>query len=332
MPRLKVLHLLDNSNLGGIQELILRLHLYSRHRHDFRAADGSMAAELLARGMVLWDGQTPPEAYCQYDVVVGHGVGGWAYDDSFGQARHFGQKTVEVMHSIARSLTEPRLADGFIALSDLALERNRHMPRAQRIYVPVETHLFPASAPPGALAIGRLSRLAEEKEAWRLVPIATHFPGQHFLIAGDGPDRERIEREAMPNLQLAGTVRDLPAFYARLKLFVFPTRDECCSAAVAQAQAAGLPVICADIPALRETTGGYAVFCRTDFDFVNAIQAYLDYPKPYERIARLGQAWAIDQFAIERTVGAWDAYLSETVGSPRALGKADRSAQPMGRG
>ena len=318
MRKLKVLHLLDNSNLGGIQELILRLHLYSRHRHDFRAADGSMARELLSKGMVLWDGYTPDEALVQYDILVGHGVGGWAYDKDFYAAKqYYHQATVEVMHSIARSLTDPHLADGFIALSDLALEHNKHMRRAQRIYVPVETRLFPGQGQPGALAIGRLSRLADEKEAWRLPAIAMHFPGQAFLIAGDGPDRERIEllakRASLSNLQLVGTVRDLPAFYARLKLFVFPTRDECCSAAVAQAQAAGLPVICSDIPALRETTGGYAVFCRSDFDFVNAVQSYLDFPSPFLRMARYGQAWAATQFSIERTVGAWDTYLEETV-------------------
>jgi len=309
MARLKVLHLLDNSNLGGIQELILRLHLYSRHWHDFHAADGSMAAELLARGMVLWHEPVPLAAYTQYDVVVGHGVGGWSYDDSFGVAHRMGHKTIEVMHSIARSLTDPKSADGFIALSDLALARNKHMPRAQRIYVPVETHKFPYPKPDWPLAIGRLSRLAEEKEAWRLVPIAAHFPKEQFLIAGDGPDRERIALFAPLNLQLVGTMRDLHEFYARLKLFVFPTRDECCSAAVAQAQAANLPVICADIPALRETTGGYATFCRSDFDFVNAIQGYLDHPDPYWRMAALGYRWAQDQFSIERTVGAWDAYL-----------------------
>lgn len=299
---MNILHNLDNSNLGGIQELIFNLHKHSKHTHDFWAADGSMAPILRAGGMVLWPGGPPPEAH--YDVVVGHGVGGWSYNDVAGWAHARGAKMVEVMHSNARSLTDPACLDGFIALSDIALSMNRHMPGPVRIYGMVETRQFTVHVPK---YIGRMSRLVAEKRPWEFAQLARKFPTEKFLLGGDGPEASRIS--TADNLFLVGTVRNFAEFYGRLKLFLYPTQDECCCMSVAMAQAAGVPVVCQDIPALRETTGGHAVFCDSLHDFGMAIEDFLWHPARYEELAVRGRNWAWANFSEGVVAGTWDLYL-----------------------
>lgn len=299
---MNILHNLDNSHLGGIQELIFNLYKNSRHRHDFWAADGSMAPILRAAGMTLWPGGPPPDA--EYDVLVGHGVGGWSYNDGARMAHARGWKFVEVMHSICRAQTDPALVDGFIALSDLALGENRHMPKAVRIYGMVETRQFNVWQPQ---YIGRLSRLVQEKRPWEFAQLARKFPGYKFILAGDGPERSRISNT--DNLFLVGTVRNFAEFYGSLRVFVYPTQDECCCMAVAMAQAAGVLVICQDIPALRETTGGHALFARDQRDFEQALEQYLAYPERYDELAVRGRNWAWANFSESSVGGAWDAYL-----------------------
>lgn len=299
---MKILHNLDNSNIGGIQELIFNLYKHSRHQHDFWAADGTMAPIMRMMGMTLWNGNPPEDA--RYDVIVGHGVGGWSCDNLAAYAHSHGAKFVEVMHSVARALTQPSSADGFIAVSDLALDRNRHMPRAQRIY-PMLNCLFQDWTP--GTKIGRLSRLHPDKHPYELGELARHFPHQQFLIGGDGPERERLT--GIPNVELAGLVRDFQAFYAQLKLYVYHAGDECCCMTVAMAQAAGVPLIVQDLPALRETTGSYATFCQSPGDFMMAVWRFLEDPSATYLQASEGRAWAYRNFNPLDVAQQWDVYL-----------------------
>jgi len=305
MGTLDILHCLDSWNIGGIQELVLRLHQNSSHQHDTWGYAGTMTPYMQQAGMVNWAGGPPAEV--GYDVVVGHGVGGWSYNDTFKWAKARGCHTVEVMHSNARSQTDPALVDAFVSLNHIADKLNLHMPNRQVIYVIVPTDEFLIAR--YTQYIGRLSRLAAEKRPGDFVELARKFPGEKFVIAGDGAERERIEPGAPSNVRFVGMVRDFPAFYGQLKLFVFPTQDECCSASVAMAQAAGVSCIVQDIPSLRETTGGYAVFCKDLNTFEGAIRAYMDRPDDYREMALAGWEWAREQFTPKKTAGAWDAFL-----------------------
>lgn len=298
---MRILHNLDNSNRGGIPEFIFRLFRNSRHHHEFWAADGSMAAEMRAGGMNLWDGGPPADS--KYDVVIGHTVGGWSGHDLAGWAHDRGIKFVEEMHSPCSSPTPPGDCDGFITQSDLALAQNRHMPKAARIYSPIEVYSFGESHGP---AIGRLSRLVDEKRPQDFVEVARHFPNEQFLMAGDGNMFESLRQQSPGNVNMVGWIRDFPEFYSRLKMFLFSTRDECCSMSLAMAQAAGLPCIVQDTPAIRETTGGHAIFCGDVPSFVSAVNQFLSNPDGYADLATAGRDWARQSF---NTIPAWDEYM-----------------------
>jgi len=293
-----ILHCLDNSNYGGIQELIFNLHKYDRaNRHSFWAADGTMAPEMRRGGMVLWPGGPPAEV--DYDIVIGHTVGGWSHDNLSAWARERGAKFIEVLHSNFRSPTKPENVDAFVGVSHTTTALNSQFHRRECIYPIVQPELFQVGPKRGDY-IGKLSRLVEEKSPREFIEIARYFPNEFFALAGDGNLREQILPSAPANLEwTGGMVRNFSVFYSQLKLFVFPTKDECCSVAVAMAQAAGVPVICQNIPALRESTGGYARFCSNIQDFTDIIAASLKFPDDFMPTISLAQDWAWRNFRHE---------------------------------
>lgn len=306
-----VLHNLDNSNRGGIQELILRLHRYSAHTHHFWASHGTMARQMADEGLILYDSEPPSTA--RYDVVVGHTVGGWSCDNLSDWAHNRGARFVECLHSIHPSPTNPAKVDAFVALSQLALSANPAMHyykgtphAAQAIYAPINAALYDHPRDELPQYIGRLSRLVAEKRPVEFSRLAPFFPSERFLIAGEGAERSRIN--SYPNLFFTGWLTEPHRFYSKLKFFVFPTQDECCCVSVAQAQMAGVPVICQDIPALQETTGGHAIFASGHGEFVSALTYYLQ-PSHYAEaltMAESAKRWARNRFDLPVTVGKWD--------------------------
>jgi glycosyltransferase involved in cell wall biosynthesis len=82
----------------------------------------------------------------------------------------------------------------------------------------------------------------------------------HFLIAGDGPDRPRIEEavhlsSGACQVHYLGWRDDLPGLMAAADALLLPSRTEGMPNTVLQAMAAGLPVVASDIPSLRELSG-----------------------------------------------------------------------------
>ncbi len=306
---MRILHSLDNSHRGGIQEFIFSLYSMSKHEHQFWAADGTMAGEMRAAGMRLWnrdsgDNPTPDD---KFDVVIGHTVGGWSHHNLAGWAREHGAKIVECMHSPASSPTPAEDLDGFVAVGESALSPNRHMPKAVCIYPPLDVSSFKQEV--RGSAIGRMSRLVDEKRPIDFVVLANSFRSERFLLAGDGNQFSYLRDQNIPNVSMVGWIRDFPDFYSKLKLFVFPTRDECNSMSVARALASACPLIVQDTGSLRETTGGFAWYARDVPEFATRIQAFLNDPQGYNLVPQALQ-WAWDHYDKLVTVDrGWDPYL-----------------------
>ncbi|HYL27956.1 MAG TPA: glycosyltransferase [Candidatus Nitrosotalea sp.] len=110
-----------------------------------------------------------------------------------------------------------------------------------------------------------VGRLAREKSVEMLVRALAHATDDslRFVIAGDGPLRDDLERFAR-ECGVAGATRflgavareDLPDLYASADVFVMPSTTETQGLVLAEALAAGLPVIAADAPQNREVLGG----------------------------------------------------------------------------
>lgn len=116
--------------------------------------------------------------------------------------------------------------------------------------------------PDDAPVLGHVGRLAPEKNLVYLARAAAGLLEQNprcfFLVVGDGPSKAKIEAEFKGDLTdrlvMAGrmTGQDLADAYAAMDLFGFSSKSETQGMVVAEAMAAGKPVVALDAPGVRE--------------------------------------------------------------------------------
>jgi len=117
---------------------------------------------------------------------------------------------------------------------------------------------IPADAP----VVGHVGRLAAEKNLPYLAEAAARFVEKNaagrFLVVGEGPSEKSI-REAFEDgfedrLVMAGRLsgQELSDAYAAMDLFAFSSKSETQGMVVAEAMAAGKPVVALDAPGVRE--------------------------------------------------------------------------------
>jgi glycosyltransferase involved in cell wall biosynthesis len=92
------------------------------------------------------------------------------------------------------------------------------------------------------------ARLAPQKGLDVLLRAAVHVPDAQFVVAGDGPERPRLEAEAeqlgiLDRFRFLGLRDDVPELLAASDVFVLPSLFEGSSLAVLEAMAAGKPVV-----------------------------------------------------------------------------------------
>jgi len=121
--------------------------------------------------------------------------------------------------------------------------------------------------------VGFVGRLVPEKGVEDLISAArlvrNEIPRAIFLIGGEGPDRERLERLAAgePNIRFLGRVGEIERFYAALDVFVLPSLWEGLPLVVLEAMASATPVVATDVggtaEAVRNGECGFIVPARS---------------------------------------------------------------------
>jgi len=100
-------------------------------------------------------------------------------------------------------------------------------------------------------------------------------------------------KSSPPNVRYLGYVpeNDLPSLFAGATAFVYPSLYEGFGFPVAQAMAAGVPVIASDVSSLPEVTGGAAVLIdpRSRFELRNAIECLLTSPSLMAELSESGR-------------------------------------------
>ena len=116
-------------------------------------------------------------------------------------------------------------------------------------------------AGPGRLLIGAVGRLHRQKGMDVLLEAAAHIvkahPNAHFLIAGDGPERARLEAQAarlgiQASVTFCGWVKGSLEFISLLDIFALPSRWEGMPNAVMEAMLMGKPVIASRVSGVPE--------------------------------------------------------------------------------
>jgi glycosyltransferase involved in cell wall biosynthesis len=107
-------------------------------------------------------------------------------------------------------------------------------------------------------SIGRLDRLKNYEVLIDVLPkLAAEYPAIHLALLGNGPCRQRLEDKATQlgignRVTVLGWHSNPEDFLTAIDIFVLPSKYEGMSNVVLEAMAAGLPIVCADLPGHHE--------------------------------------------------------------------------------
>jgi glycosyltransferase involved in cell wall biosynthesis len=154
-------------------------------------------------------------------------------------------------NTAVRSLYLPnvRKPDLWVANSDVVARRMNlywDLPRADIavVYPPVPTAEYSPDAEPTGEYYLYLGRLADHKRPQDAVETFGFRDGK-LIVAGDGPERDRLEADASANVEFEGFVSEARKrkLYAGAKALVYPCENEDFGMVPIEAMAAGTPVI-----------------------------------------------------------------------------------------
>ncbi len=172
----------------------------------------------------------------------------------------------------------------------------------------------PAALPrrPGSLRVGMVARMnARYKNHSGFLRIAQRInrqmPDVEFLLAGDGPLRQELEREAQilgigDRVVFLGDRRDIPAVMAALDVAVLTSDSESLSNVILEAMAAGVPVVAYRVGGNAELVNeqrGELVSAKDEAGFAAAVERLLAMPSLRAEFGHNGRKFAEDNFALE---------------------------------
>ncbi|WPO43361.1 glycosyltransferase [Tardiphaga sp. 42S5] len=124
---------------------------------------------------------------------------------------------------------------------------------AKVIYPPVTMSKLPPDLPVGDHFLAA-SRLVPYKKIEAVIQAFAELPDQKLIVAGDGPDAERLKAIAGPNVTFVGFVSDekLRELMATARAFVFAAEEDF-GIIVVEAESEGAPVLAFGRGGARET-------------------------------------------------------------------------------
>jgi glycosyltransferase involved in cell wall biosynthesis len=164
----------------------------------------------------------------------------------------------------------------------------------------------------GSIVVGVVARLDLQKGFEYLLRAARElcktFPDLKIVIAGEGPDRNRIEEMIQQyglqsSVVLAGQQSNMPAVYAAMDIFVLPSLNEGLPMTVLEAMAASKPVIATRVGAIpsviRDGENGLLVAPKDSEGLRNAVASLLNDPERRRQLGDQAHAWVSQNYTSE---------------------------------
>jgi glycosyltransferase involved in cell wall biosynthesis len=180
----------------------------------------------------------------------------------------------------------------------------------------------PAALPrrPGSLRVGMVARMnARYKNHSGFLRVAKRInlqmPDVEFLLAGDGPLRAELEREAQTlgigdRVVFLGDRRDVPAVMASLDVAVLTSDSESLSNAILEAMAAGLPVVAFRVGGNAELVNeqrGELVSAGDEEGVAAAVERLLSAPSMRAQFGHNARKFAEENFGLENVRARYEA-------------------------
>ena len=185
----------------------------------------------------------------------------------------------------------------------------------------VDTARFDVARAPVEGRVLFLGRLAAQKRPDVALQALARVPGAELDLAGDGPERESLQRLAgelgvVDRVRFLGYRDDVPELLAHASCLLVTSDYEGASLVVPEAMAAGVPVVATRAGGVEEVLdGGGVVVARGDVEAVaSALAAVLGDSEQAVRLGEAGRARARDRFTRERMVAETSALWEELAG------------------
>ena len=157
------------------------------------------------------------------------------------------------------------------------------------LFRPVDSGLWRARAKPSQILIASVGLLIPRKGHDLLIASMAMLPNAHLLIAGQGPDKEKLEALAKSlgvadRVELVGSVphEELPALYSAADMLVLATSREGWPNVLLEAMACGAPVVATSIGGIPEIItrpeAGVIVPARTPEALATGIRQIIAHP------------------------------------------------------
>jgi glycosyltransferase involved in cell wall biosynthesis len=166
------------------------------------------------------------------------------------------------------------------------------------------------------------ARLHPQKGHDGLLEAAVHVQHALFVLAGDGPDRERLQAKAATlgisdRVRFIGQRTDVVDLLAACDLFVLPSLYEGLPLGLLEAMAAGKPVVATAVGGTTEVVvdgvHGCLVAPRNAVALASAINGLLGDPGRAARMAAGGQVRIKERFSVESMVRATEVVYEDAL-------------------
>ena len=178
--------------------------------------------------------------------------------------------------------------------------------------------------PGGAITVCCAGRLSHEKGFDVALRALAELEGVFLHLVGDGPDRKALEELAAElglegRVRFEGWVQDVRPALERCDVFVAPSRREAFGMAVAEAMAAGLPVVASAVGGLPELVvhGETGLLVPPDDPraLAGAVCTLVKDPASARRMGRAGRERVLRHFGAEASRAAMlDIYRAAAAG------------------
>jgi glycosyltransferase involved in cell wall biosynthesis len=178
--------------------------------------------------------------------------------------------------------------------------------------------------PPESRVIGYVGRLARQKRVadlvWAMQLLRQLTDRVHFLVVGDGPERDDLVRLARHMgcdhlVRFAGHRDDAAQLIGLCDVFWLASDFEGMSNSLMEAMAAGVPVVASDIPPNRELvidgTTGHLVSVGDSVGFAQFSDRLLADPEKARVLGDVGRARMQSEFSVDKMVAAHAALYRE---------------------
>lgn len=173
-----------------------------------------------------------------------------------------------------------------------------------------------------ACVVGSAARLNPEKDHDTLIQaihlVRKRFPEVRLLLAGDGPERERLHARVQTfglagQVKFLGHVEDIARFYPQLDLYVQSSHVEGFPCSVLEALACRLPVIATRVGGTEEAVVdgecGLLVPPRDATALARALEWMIENPQKAREMGERGRLRVLDLFSAEAMVRSTDGLI-----------------------